>query len=157
MSYTRTGASPQHSFDRTIHRAVFASVFAGHGLPKAASLANLAGFNPIEIACIDIGDLLGHFERATRLDPSLPNANRLIGIGCAHFDAGRYEEAVLWKLRVCRANPLQPGSIRHALAIGWQRLRQWTNCVATLPISQSAKSQALFHLHGTFLTGSLRD
>src|SRR5438128_11817582 len=33
--------SPQHSFDRTMHRAVFASVFAGRGLPEAASLANL--------------------------------------------------------------------------------------------------------------------
>ena len=35
-----------------------------------------------------------HFKQAIRLDPSALNANRLIGIGCAYFDAGHYEEAV---------------------------------------------------------------
>ena len=36
-----------------------------------------------------------HFSQADTLDHDPPNASRLIGIGCAHFDAGRYEQAVL--------------------------------------------------------------
>jgi adenylate cyclase len=38
-----------------------------------------------------------HFERALRLSPLDPmNFNVLIGIGCAHFAAGRYADAVHW-------------------------------------------------------------
>jgi len=46
-----------------------------------------------------------HFNQAIRLDPSALNANRLIGIGCAYFDAGHYEDAVLWQLRGLKSQP----------------------------------------------------
>ncbi len=46
-----------------------------------------------------------HFEQAIRLDPSSLNANRLFGIGCAYFDAGHYEDAVLWKQRGLKSQP----------------------------------------------------
>jgi hypothetical protein len=36
---------------------------------------------------------IAHFEPANRLDASGPNPNRLTGIDCAHFDAGRYVQA----------------------------------------------------------------
>jgi adenylate cyclase len=38
-----------------------------------------------------------HFQRAVRLSPFDPmNFNAFIGIGAAHFVAGRYPETVLW-------------------------------------------------------------
>src|SRR5262249_5062859 len=38
-----------------------------------------------------------HFRRSFVLDPSGPNnANRFTGIGSAHFDARRYEQAAYW-------------------------------------------------------------
>lgn len=46
-----------------------------------------------------------HFDQASRLDSAPANASRLIGIGCAHFDAGRYREAVLWKRHGLQAQP----------------------------------------------------
>ena len=48
---------------------------------------------------------ISHFQQATRLDSNPPNASRLIGIGCAHFDAGRYREAALWKQKALREQP----------------------------------------------------
>jgi adenylate cyclase len=62
-----------------------------------------------------------HFSQADRLDHDPPNASRLIGIGCAHFDAGRYEQAVLWKRKALQ---LHPGTawINRTLSVSYARL-----------------------------------
>jgi tetratricopeptide (TPR) repeat protein len=62
-----------------------------------------------------------HFEQATRLDPRRPNANRLTGLGCAHFDAGRYEEAVRWKRAALRDDP-GTAWINRTLSVSYARL-----------------------------------
>ena len=62
-----------------------------------------------------------HFDQATFLDSRPPNANRLIGIGCAHFDAGRYEQAAFWKRKALHE---QPGTawINRTLSVSYARL-----------------------------------
>jgi len=62
-----------------------------------------------------------HFNEATRLDRRPPEANRLIGIGCAHFDAGRYKEAAFWKRKALLQ---QPGTawINRTLSVSYARL-----------------------------------
>jgi TolB-like protein/AraC-like DNA-binding protein len=62
-----------------------------------------------------------HFDQATRLDSRPPNPNRLIGIGCAHFDAGRYEQAAFWKRKALQE---QPGTawINRTLSVSYARL-----------------------------------
>jgi len=62
-----------------------------------------------------------HFDQATRLDPRRPNANRLTGLGCAHFDAGRYEEAALWKRAAVREDP-STAWINRSLSVSYARL-----------------------------------
>ena len=61
-----------------------------------------------------------HFEQATRLDPRRPNANRLTGLGCAYFDAGRYEEAVRWKRAALRDDP-GTAWINRSLSVSYAR------------------------------------
>jgi adenylate cyclase len=62
-----------------------------------------------------------HFNHATRLDARPPNASRLIGIGCAHFDAGRYDQAALWKQKALREHP-GTGWINRTLSVSYARL-----------------------------------
>jgi adenylate cyclase len=62
-----------------------------------------------------------HFNEAARLDPRPPNASRLIGIGCAHFDAGRYEQAALWKQKALREHP-STAWINRTLSVSYARL-----------------------------------
>jgi adenylate cyclase len=62
-----------------------------------------------------------HFDQATKLDPRRPNANRLTGLGCAHFDAGRYEEAALWKRAALRED-LGTAWINRSLSVTYDRL-----------------------------------
>jgi TolB-like protein/AraC-like DNA-binding protein len=62
-----------------------------------------------------------HFEQATRLDPRRPNANRLTGLGCAYFGAGRYEEAVRWKRAALRDDP-STAWINRTLSVSYARL-----------------------------------
>jgi adenylate cyclase len=61
------------------------------------------------------------FHQATKLDPRRPNANRLTGLGCAHFDAGRYEEAVLWKRAALREDA-GTAWINRSLSVSYARL-----------------------------------
>jgi TolB-like protein/tetratricopeptide (TPR) repeat protein len=63
---------------------------------------------------------IAHFERANSLD-ARANPNRMIGIGCAHFDAGRYEQAALYKRNALRE---QPGTawINRTLSVSYARL-----------------------------------
>ena len=72
-----------------------------------------------------------HFSHATRLDPSPPNASRLIGIGCAHFDAGRYEQAALWKRKALH---LHPGTawINRTLSVSYVRLGDRLGALASI-------------------------
>ena len=47
-----------------------------------------------------------HFERALRVSPLDPmNFSALIGIGCAHFKAARYEECVVWAAKGVAERP----------------------------------------------------
>jgi TolB-like protein/AraC-like DNA-binding protein len=62
-----------------------------------------------------------HFNQANRLDPDAQNANRLIGIGCAHFDAGRYEQAALWKRMALQERP-GTAWINRTLSVSYARL-----------------------------------
>ena len=61
------------------------------------------------------------FEQATRLDPRRPNATRLTGLGCAYFDAGRYEESVLYKRMALRDDP-GTAWINRSLSVSYARL-----------------------------------
>jgi tetratricopeptide (TPR) repeat protein len=72
-----------------------------------------------------------HFNEATRLDRHPPSANRLIGIGCAHFDAGRYEEAAFWKRKALLQ---QPGTawINRTLSVSYVRLGERTAALDSL-------------------------
>jgi TolB-like protein/AraC-like DNA-binding protein len=63
-----------------------------------------------------------HFHRAIQLDAThSPNANRFVGIGCAHFDAGRYEAGAFW---MRRATLEQPGTVwvNRTLAVSYARM-----------------------------------
>jgi tetratricopeptide (TPR) repeat protein len=62
-----------------------------------------------------------HFEQAIRLEPRRPNASRLTGLGCACFDAGRYEEAVRWKRAALRDDP-STAWINRTLSVSYARL-----------------------------------
>ena len=76
-----------------------------------------------------------HFNEATRLDRRPPSANRLIGIGCAHFDAGRYEEAAFWKRKALLQ---QPGTawINRTLSVSYVRLGERTAALDSLAALQ---------------------
>ena len=62
-----------------------------------------------------------HFNEAIRLDPRSQNASRLIGIGCAHFDAGRYEQAAFWKQKALQEHP-GTAWINRTLSVSYARL-----------------------------------
>ena len=64
---------------------------------------------------------LRDFEQATRLDPRGPNAIRLTGLGCAYFDAGRYEEAVRCKRMALRYDP-GTAWINRSLSVSYAQL-----------------------------------
>ena len=68
-----------------------------------------------------------HFGRAIQCDPSsASNANRFIGIGSAHFDAGDYDAAAL---RMRKALLEQPGTgwVNRTLAVSYSRLgERWS-------------------------------
>jgi TolB-like protein/AraC-like DNA-binding protein/tetratricopeptide (TPR) repeat protein len=72
-----------------------------------------------------------HFGEAARLDGRPPSANCLIGIGCAHFDAGRYEQAALWKRKALQQ---QPGTawINRSLSVSYARLGERTAALDSL-------------------------
>jgi tetratricopeptide (TPR) repeat protein len=72
-----------------------------------------------------------HFHEASRLDWRPPEANRLIGIGCAHFDAGRYEAAAFWKRKALLQ---QPGTawINRTLCVSYARVGERTAALDSL-------------------------
>jgi TolB-like protein/AraC-like DNA-binding protein len=65
---------------------------------------------------------LKHFRRAIHLDPLSPShANRLVGLGCAHFDAGRYDQAAFWMLQALRERP-SIAWVNRTLSVSYARL-----------------------------------
>lgn len=72
-----------------------------------------------------------HFNEVARLDRRPLSANCLIGIGCAHFDAGRYEQAAFWKRKALLQ---QPGTawINRTLSVSYARLGQRTAALDSL-------------------------
>src|SRR5262245_10821225 len=65
---------------------------------------------------------IANFGKAMRLDPlCVSNANRFVGFGCAHFDAGRYEQAALWMQRALREQP-SPIWVNRTLSVTYARL-----------------------------------
>jgi adenylate cyclase len=63
--------------------------------PNSAWAWNRSGWLQTYLGNPDIS--IDHFERALRLSPYDPlNFNAYIGIGGAHFAAGRYDDAALW-------------------------------------------------------------
>jgi adenylate cyclase len=62
-----------------------------------------------------------HFEEAARLEQRPPNPNCMIGIGSAHFDAGRYEQAAFWKRKALLQ---EPGTawINRTLSVSYARM-----------------------------------
>jgi TolB-like protein/AraC-like DNA-binding protein len=62
-----------------------------------------------------------HFEQAARLDSRPSNANRMTGLGCAYFDAGRYEQAARWKREALRYDP-GTAWINRTLSVAYARL-----------------------------------
>jgi adenylate cyclase len=59
-----------------------------------------------------------HFERALRLSPFEPmNFNAFVGIGAAHFVAGRYENARTWQERGLLEHPSATWIYRNLVAI----------------------------------------
>jgi adenylate cyclase len=54
----------------------------------------------------DPGTAIRHFEQSLRLSPFDPMAfNCDMGIGCAHFIAGRYDESIRWQEKALIAHP----------------------------------------------------
>jgi TolB-like protein/AraC-like DNA-binding protein/tetratricopeptide (TPR) repeat protein len=74
---------------------------------------------------------IGHFSEAARLERRPPSANCLIGIGCAHFDAGRYEPAAFFKRKALQQ---QPGTawINRSLSVSYARLGERTAALDSL-------------------------
>src|SRR5262249_35080518 len=63
-----------------------------------------------------------HFRRAINGDPSGPsNANRLVGVGSAHFDAGRYHDGAVWMRRALVEHP-GTAWVNRTLAVSYVRL-----------------------------------
>jgi len=65
---------------------------------------------------------IAHLGRAMRLDPSSPsNVNRFVGVGCAHFDAGHYDQAAFWMRKAVRAQPSTVW-VNRTLSVSYARL-----------------------------------
>jgi adenylate cyclase len=65
-----------------------------------------------------------HFRRAISLDPSgASNANRFVGIGSAHFHAGRYDQGALWMRQALLEQPATVW-VNRTLAVSYSRLGQ---------------------------------
>jgi adenylate cyclase len=75
---------------------------------------------------------IDHFCRAIFLDPHPPaNANSLIGIGSAHFHAGRYDAAAFW---MRKAMLEQPGTLwpHRTLSVSYARLGERSKALESI-------------------------
>ena len=97
--------------------------FAGRFLARALSLdpnsawaCNRSGLLHAYLGHLDVS--IEHFERALRLSPFDPmNFNVYVGLGAAHFVAGRIEEAALWQERGLIEKPNATWVYRNLVAI----------------------------------------
>jgi adenylate cyclase len=72
--------------------------------PNSAWAWNRSGWLKVYTDLSEEG--IDHFERAIRLSPFDPMIfNSYVGIGGAHYVAGRYETAITWYEKACLANP----------------------------------------------------
>jgi tetratricopeptide (TPR) repeat protein len=63
-----------------------------------------------------------HFRRAISLDRSgASNANRFVGLGSAHFHAGRYDEGALWMRQALLEQPATAW-VNRTLAVSYARI-----------------------------------
>ena len=70
----------------------------------------------------EVDTAIRHFHRAIQLDvPQSPNSNRFVGIGCAHFDAGRYEAGAFWMRRAMLEQPSTVW-VNRTLAVSYARM-----------------------------------
>jgi tetratricopeptide (TPR) repeat protein len=96
----------------------------GHLHESLARLERLGGFRPRRRSDVRLGlgaqRVVQRVHRPARYCDR-PNANRLTGIGCAHFDAGRYEQAVLYKHKALHEE-LETAWINRTLSIAYARM-----------------------------------
>jgi adenylate cyclase len=84
--------------------------------PNSAWACNRSGWLHAYLGDADLS--IKHFERALRLSPFDPmNFNVYVGIGAAHFAAGRLEEAALWQERGLLERPGATWVYRNLVAI----------------------------------------
>jgi len=75
---------------------------------------------------------IDHFRRAISLDPSSSTkANSFVGIGSAHFHAGRYEAAAFW-LRKAMAEQSEPLWAHRTLSVSYARLGERSEALKSL-------------------------
>lgn len=72
----------------------------------------------------DAETAIRHFRRAISLDRSgAANANRIVGLGSAHFHAGRYDQGALWMRQALLEQPATAW-VNRTLAVSYARLGQ---------------------------------
>jgi adenylate cyclase len=77
---------------------------------------------------------IDHFRRAISLDPSSSTkANSFVGIGSAHFHAGRYEAAAFW-LRKAMAEQPETLWAHRTLSVSYARLGERTEALKSLNV-----------------------
>jgi len=75
---------------------------------------------------------VAHFSRAISLDPHSPsNANSFVGIGSAHFDAGRYGASAFWMRKALLEQPGAPWANR-TLSVSFARLGERMKALESL-------------------------
>lgn len=79
----------------------------------------------------DAGTAIKHFRRALRLGPGAMKGNLLIGVGAAHFDAGRYGASASWMRRGMRDDPGLAWANR-SLSVAYDRLGEHGEAVRAL-------------------------
>jgi adenylate cyclase len=83
--------------------------------PNSAWACNRSGWLHAYLG--DAEASIGHFEHALRLSPFDPmNFNAYVGIGAAHFVAGRIEESALWQERALIEKPSATWIYRNLVA-----------------------------------------
>jgi TolB-like protein len=75
---------------------------------------------------------IGHFRRAISLEPSsASNANNFVGIGSAHFGAGRYDAAAAWMRKALLEQPAALWANR-TLSVSYARLGERAKALESL-------------------------
>jgi adenylate cyclase len=78
---------------------------------------------------------ISHFDRALRLEPGSSKASNFVGIGTAHFNAGRYAAAAAWVRRALCERPDMAWANR-SLSVSYARLGDRPNALRSLDALQ---------------------